>query len=304
MARFMHAVSSLFQVPEIQRTPLDSLIIQLIKLNVGDISQFFSECLSKPSDECVSLFMRELQQMGAITPSLSLTSLGHHLALLPVEPTIGKFILYGSIFSCLDPVLTIAACFSHKDPFVVPLDKEEQVKRVKKSFCPELSDPLIYVNAVAGYEQAVSNGYEGNFCWRNFLSLPTLKFILEMKQQFADYLFSENFISDKNYKKLECNRYSNCDMVVKAMVVAGFYPSIIKVDTFGKRSKYIPLFSAYRRVDVHLKSCAHDVQIREFKYLVNYMRVKGIGGVFLHDVSPAHPYALMLFGSDFKKGAF
>ena len=237
--------------------------------------------------------------------SMTLTSLGHHLALLPVEPRIGKFILYGSIFSCLDPVLTIAACFSHKDPFVVPIDKEEQVRHVKKSFSQELSDPLIYVNAVAGYENAASRGNQNNFCWRNFLSIPTLKFILEMKQQFADYLFSEGFIKDKNYKKEECNRYSHCDMVVKAMVVAGFYPSIIKVDTFNaKRSNYIPLFSSYRKVDLHLKSCAANMQIREYKYLVNYMRMKSVGGVFLHDISPAHPYALMMFGSDFKKGKY
>jgi HrpA-like RNA helicase len=47
--------------------------------------------------------------------------LGHHLASLPVDPRIGKMILFGAIFSCLDPVLTIASTLGFKEPFVYPL---------------------------------------------------------------------------------------------------------------------------------------------------------------------------------------
>jgi len=41
--------------------------------------------------------------------------------MLPVNPSIGKAILFGAIFSCLDPVLTICAMLGFKDPFVAPL---------------------------------------------------------------------------------------------------------------------------------------------------------------------------------------
>ena len=224
--------------------------------------------------------------------------------MLPVEPRIGKFILYGSIFSCLDPVLSIAACFSHKDPFVIPLDKEQQVKRAKMSFSEELSDPLIYANALFQYEQIMKGNQRSldSFCWDSFLSKSTLKFLVEMKKQFAEYLQKEGFIEDTNYTSTKYNRYSQCDMVVKAMVVAGFYPSIIKIENFGKRSKFLPLFSTYKRVDIHIKSVAADIGQIGYEYLVNYMRVKSVGGVNLYDVSPAHPYALMLFGADVQKG--
>ena len=50
-----------------------------------------------------------------------LTPLGHHLANLPVNPRIGKIILFGAVFSCLDPVLTIASALGFKEPFVIPL---------------------------------------------------------------------------------------------------------------------------------------------------------------------------------------
>ena len=50
-----------------------------------------------------------------------LTPLGYHLATLPVDPRVGKMILLGAIFSCLDPVLTVASVLGFKDPFVFPL---------------------------------------------------------------------------------------------------------------------------------------------------------------------------------------
>lgn len=58
---------------------------------------------------------------NALDRQEQLTSLGVHLARLPVEPHIGKMILFGALFCCLDPVLTIAAGLSFKDPFVIPL---------------------------------------------------------------------------------------------------------------------------------------------------------------------------------------
>ena len=58
---------------------------------------------------------------NALDGSEALTPLGVHLARLPVEPHIGKMILFGALLGCLDPVLTIAASLSFKDPFFIPL---------------------------------------------------------------------------------------------------------------------------------------------------------------------------------------
>lgn len=58
---------------------------------------------------------------NALDHAQNLTALGFHLARLPVEPHIGKLILFGALLGCLDPVLTIAASLSFKDPFFIPL---------------------------------------------------------------------------------------------------------------------------------------------------------------------------------------
>lgn len=65
---------------------------------------------------------------NALDKQEELTPLGVHLARLPVEPHIGKMILFGALFCCLDPVLTIAASLSFKDPFVIPLVRKMQIQ--------------------------------------------------------------------------------------------------------------------------------------------------------------------------------
>lgn len=59
---------------------------------------------------------------------------GRHLCTLPLDPNIGKMILMGSIFQCLDPALTIAAALAHRDPFVLPLNRKEEADAAKRSF--------------------------------------------------------------------------------------------------------------------------------------------------------------------------
>ena len=59
--------------------------------------------------------------MDALDSFEDLSEMGHHLADLEVEPRYGKMILYGVVLKCLDPILTIAASLSYKDPFFVPM---------------------------------------------------------------------------------------------------------------------------------------------------------------------------------------
>lgn len=59
--------------------------------------------------------------MGALDDNENLTPLGYHLAKLPLDPQTGKMILMGAIFSCVDPILSVAASLSFKDAFVIPM---------------------------------------------------------------------------------------------------------------------------------------------------------------------------------------
>jgi len=104
-----------------------------------------------------------------------LTPLGVHLAALPVDPRIGKMMLFGAIFRCLDPVLVIAASLAFRSPFLSPMDKREEADKVKCSFHPK-SDHLTLYAAFRQWQQARRLGKqaENNFLFDNFLSRQTM----------------------------------------------------------------------------------------------------------------------------------
>lgn len=86
--------------------------------------------------------MIRLQNVGALDKQHNLTPLGHHLAALPVDVRIGKLMLYGAIFSCVDAALTMAACLSYKSPFVCPFGKKDVANERKRRFAVGNSDHL------------------------------------------------------------------------------------------------------------------------------------------------------------------
>lgn len=62
-----------------------------------------------------------LHAINALDESENLTPLGFHLARLPVDPLTGRMLIMAAIFSCLSPILSVAAGLSFKDPFVTPI---------------------------------------------------------------------------------------------------------------------------------------------------------------------------------------
>ncbi|XP_023379781.1 ATP-dependent RNA helicase DHX36 [Pteropus vampyrus] len=172
-----------YQLPEILRTPLEELCLQIKILRLGGIAHFLSRLMDPPSNEAVSLSIKHLMELNALDKQEELTPLGVHLARLPVEPHIGKMILFGALFCCLDPVLTIAASLSFKDPFVIPLGKEKVADSRRKELAKDSkSDHLTVVNAFEGWEEARRRGfrYEKDYCWEYFLSSNTLQVMMNV----------------------------------------------------------------------------------------------------------------------------
>ncbi|KAJ1400427.1 P-loop containing nucleoside triphosphate hydrolase [Sesbania bispinosa] len=120
-----------YQVPEMLRMPLIELCLQIKLLSLGYIKPFLSEALEPPKIEAMNSAISLLYEVGALEGNEELTPLGHHLAKLPVDVLIGKMMLYGAIFGCLSPILSISAFLSHKSPFVYPKDERQNVERAK-----------------------------------------------------------------------------------------------------------------------------------------------------------------------------
>jgi ATP-dependent RNA helicase DHX57 len=104
-------------------------------------------CIEPPDEENIGSAIERLQNVGAFDLDENLTPLGHHLSALPVDVRIGKLMLFGAIFQCLDSILTIAASLSHKSPFVSPFSKRDEADKKKKQFAIGFSDHLTVLNA-------------------------------------------------------------------------------------------------------------------------------------------------------------
>lgn len=103
--------------------------------------------MEPPTEESITGAIIRLFNVGALDKQENLTSLGNHLAALPVDVRIGKLLLYGAMFSCLDSVLTIAASLSHKSPFNASFDNKEAVNQRKKEFTVANSDHFTILRA-------------------------------------------------------------------------------------------------------------------------------------------------------------
>lgn len=70
--------------------------------------------LDAPSANSIKVAIENLQCLGALDEEEDLTPLGRYLAQIGTEPHLGKILLYGVIFKCLEPILTIVSSMSHK----------------------------------------------------------------------------------------------------------------------------------------------------------------------------------------------
>ena len=174
-----------YAVPEILRTRLEEVILKIKVLELGKATTFLNTLMDSPDETVTRRAIDMLVSINALhmdKETENLTPLGYHLAKLPMDPQTGKMILFGAMFSCLDPILSVAASLSFKDPFVVPLGKESVVdaKRVELSGNTK-SDHLMLANAIAGWEEAMDYNEGHHYCWDNYLSESTLRMLNNMK---------------------------------------------------------------------------------------------------------------------------
>ena len=92
-----------FTTPEILRSPLDETILSIILLELGDVSEFLQSAVNPPNNVSISTSLQNLRTLQAIDGDRGdkLTPLGYHLASLPVDPRIGKMLLYGAVLRCV-----------------------------------------------------------------------------------------------------------------------------------------------------------------------------------------------------------
>ncbi|MEV6961938.1 ATP-dependent RNA helicase HrpA [Streptomyces sp. NPDC051207] len=138
-----------FTDPEILRTNLASVILQMTAAGLGEIEKF--PFIDPPDHRNIRDGVQLLQELGALDPAQKdprkrLTDTGRKLAQLPVDPRLARMVLEADKNGCAREVMVVAAALSIQDPRERPADKQTQADQQHARFKDETSDFLAYLN--------------------------------------------------------------------------------------------------------------------------------------------------------------
>jgi ATP-dependent RNA helicase HrpA len=159
--------------PEILRTNLASVILQMTSLGLGDVARF--PFMQPPDTRSVQAGIQLLEEIGAITHPRQprLTSIGRKLAKLPVDPRLARMVVEADRNGCLRQVVVVAAALSIQDPRERPTEQQEQADAKHRRFRDETSDfaGLLNLWRYIGEQQAeLSSSAFRRLCKADFLN--------------------------------------------------------------------------------------------------------------------------------------
>jgi ATP-dependent helicase HrpA len=132
-----------FTEPEILRTNLASVILQMTALGLGDLAAF--PFIDPPDKRNVTDGVKLLEELGALEQR-KLTAMGRQLAQLPVDPRLARMVIEADKQDCLAEVMVITAALSIQDPRERPADKQQQADEKHARFADKESDFFSYLN--------------------------------------------------------------------------------------------------------------------------------------------------------------
>ncbi|KAK6525065.1 ATP-dependent RNA helicase A [Arthrobotrys megalospora] len=226
-------------LPEILRSDLQEICLDIRAQGFKDpIAQFLSEAIEPPSAVSIEAALSQLRGLGALEKDETLTNLGKVLATMPVEPSLGKMILLGVIFKCLDPMIILGAASGSRDLFVTPLEKKREAQAIKTAFARGTgSDHMATINAFREWRMRRDNESmfaTSRFVDESYLHRGALRVIDQTANQIEEILVTEGIIPflpktqrfRGEYGHPRLNDNSASVPLIKALSLAGTYPNV------------------------------------------------------------------------------
>lgn len=315
--------------PEIRRVPLEQLCLSVRAMGIKDVGSFLASALTPPESMAVDGAIDLLGRMGALDGD-DLTALGRHLSMIPADLRCGKLMVYGAMFGCLDPCVSIAAILTVKSPFVSPQDKRQEAKVARGRFAGNQGDLIGDLRAFEQWDEMMGNrrlvhnfadlmiilttssirqGEVRNWCSENFLSYQTLSDISSNRIQFISSLRELSFIPSSAAPSI--NRNASNTTLLRSLIASAFNPQIARIDFPDKKfapsisgaveldpeAKTIKYFNQENgRVFVHPSSTVFDAQTFPGNSVyMAYFNKMATSKVFVRDLTPFNAYTALLF---------
>ncbi|NOG60898.1 MAG: ATP-dependent RNA helicase HrpA [Proteobacteria bacterium] len=197
-----------FTQPEILRTNLASVILQMKALNIGDIENY--PFINPPEKKLINDGMRVLQEINALDKHNKLTSIGRKIARFPLDPRHARLLLAANEFNCLNEILIIVSALSIQSPRERPIDKQEKSDKAHEQYDDENSDFIWFVNLWYFYQKQqkkLSQNKLRKLCQTNFLSYMRMREWADIHRQLRHVCTEMKFTINTDaasYQNIHC----------------------------------------------------------------------------------------------------
>eukprot|EP01027_Heterolobosea_sp_BB2_P007010 GEZU01010492.1.p1 GENE.GEZU01010492.1~~GEZU01010492.1.p1 ORF type:complete len:707 (+),score=219.73 GEZU01010492.1:172-2292(+) len=209
--------------PEILRSNLGSVVLQLKKLGIDDLVHF--DFMDPPAPETLMRALELLNYLGALDDEGNLTEVGKIMSMFPLDPQLAKMLIASPDFKCSNEALSIAAMLSVPNVFLRPKTQQKAADEAKSKFAHIDGDHLTLLNVYHAYKQ---NDGDANWCYNNYINHRSMKSADNVRQQLARLmrrcdlpLVSTDFTSPDYYVN------------IRKALVAGFFMQVAHLERNG-----------------------------------------------------------------------
>ncbi|KAH7355773.1 P-loop containing nucleoside triphosphate hydrolase protein [Pyrenochaeta sp. MPI-SDFR-AT-0127] len=309
--------------PEIRRVPLEQMCLSIKAMGVQDVTGFLASALTPPESTAVEGAVKLLSQMGAITDD-ELTALGRHLSMIPADLRLGKLLVYGATFGCLEAALTIASVLTTRSPFMSPRERDQETReafnRIRASFSNNQGDLLVDLRAFEQWSALRNKGTSTRdlrfWCQDNRLSPQTMFDIASNRSQYLSALKEISFIpttysSTNTSTHGVYNKHNTNDALLRALIAGSFNPQIARIQLPDKKfaagiagaveldpeAREIKYFNQENgRIFVHPSSTLFSSQtFPSNASFIAYFNKMATSKIFIRDITPFNAYSLLMF---------
>jgi len=197
-----------YTLPEVKRSNLAEVILQMISLALGDPEKF--PFLDPPFKNAIREGYQLLRELGAIDDHKKLTRRGRIMADLPIDPCIARIIIEAKDHNCLREVKIISAALAIQDPRIRPADHEKEADMAHQLFSHPHSDFMVLLNIWNTFHQADDKTRSWSklkkYCTTHFLSFQRMREWFDLHSQLSRIIdtregFAEN-AADASYEQI------------------------------------------------------------------------------------------------------
>lgn len=260
-------------IPEVQRSNMVPIIIQMKALGVEDIEKF--EFISPPSTDAIVKGLELLYCLGTLDKSSNLTNpLGIQISEFPIDPKLAKMLLISGDMYCSEEALIIASMLTVQTVFSTSRQVQDRVEKAKRNFAVYEGDHIMMLNI---YKSFIKQRNQSQWCFDHFVDYKAMTRVLKVKQQLDYYM--------KKFK-VEMRSCGENTEIIRKCILSGYFTNVAKksgdgsyYETIRGKQKlfihpsssifqYPPDFVLYSEVIQTTKAYMRDVISIDQKWLI------------------------------------